>query len=88
MGETDRCPARPFVPGVAIDANRHMDIDTLDHNADRDSYLTQPALNLIDWSGVAVVCRSSLAGTLMELSGSSTSPQTQAQAIWHDGYLT
>jgi hypothetical protein len=78
-----------FVSGFILATNQWVDVDAAARTVLRQSDWTQSAIGSVDWSTSTWPYIPPLPSTtIMALAGSSTSSDTQAQAIWNDGYLT
>jgi hypothetical protein len=78
-----------FVAGFVLSANQWVDVDAAAHTVYRQSDWTQSAIASVDWSSSTWPYILPLPSTtIMALAGSSTTGNTQAEAIWNDGYLT
>lgn len=77
-----------FLSSVVIDANHRIDVDLARHTALRDGDPAQSVMALLNWNlttwPALPVAPSS---TTMQLSGTGTTPVSQVQASWQDGYL-
>lgn len=78
-----------FVAGFIINAGQWVDVDAAARTVYANSDPTAPVVDQIDWQASTwPVLPVAPAFTSMNLYGDSTAGVTQAEAIWHDRYLT
>jgi hypothetical protein len=78
-----------FASGFRIDVGAWVDVDADAKTALRQSDPAQSVLTSLDWSRTTwPVLEPAPTSYQMSLAGSSTSPVTQVEARWHDGYLS
>jgi hypothetical protein len=80
--------AVPFLGTFNIGAGTFAEVDTDAHTALYQGDPNQPILNQLDWTRMLWPVLAPQTDNTMSLTGSNTSPATQVQAIWQDGYLS
>lgn len=77
-----------FQTSFVLGAGQWVDVDSASKTVYLNSDPTQSAATSLDWQRTTWPVIPPQTNVTLALYGSSTSGVTQAQAIWHDGYLT